>query len=487
MKRWGNGVVKKRRRRRDTRIGGMSDASVVSTRPWEDLEEIIRSGNDEALALFLQLLPPEDTAYTVSQLEPDDQTKMLEALSRANPEFAADLMEHFADAQAADMIEELEPAAAAAIVEEMDSDEQADVLAELAEEDAEAILEKMDPEEARETRQRLRYAPDTAGGLMINEVLSYRGDRTVEDVLADLRERHEEYEDYELRYVYVTDDAERLEGVISMRRVPTLPRHRPLRTLAKTDCVSVPVSEGLDGLEDLFDRVDFDSVPVVNEDGKLCGVVQRAAVQEALSERSTQAFLKFGGIIGGEELRSMDLRSRWLRRLAFLAPNLLLSAISVSIIGFYQDVIDRMTALAIFLPLVANLSGAAGNQAVAVSIRELTLGIVLPRDVVRVLRKEVLVGLFNGLVIGGVIAIIVLVSQVVFHMEGPPMMMACLIGGVYAMNSVFAVCVGGALPLALKALDIDPAMVSSPVLTTLTDMGAFFLTLSFAAALLWAL
>jgi magnesium transporter len=464
----------------------MSEASIVESRPWEDLEEIIRSGNDEALALFLQLLPPEETVYTVSQLEADDRTKMLEALARVNPEFAADMMEHFADAHAADMIEEMEPEAAAAIVEEMDSDEQADVLAELSAEDAEAILQEMDPEEAEGARQRLQYPGDTAGGLMITEILAYRRDQTIDDVLADLRDHTEQYDDYENRYIYVTDDAERVRGVLSMRKVPMLPRDRPLWKLAPQEPVTVPVTEPLDELEDLFDRVDFNAVPVVDEDAKLIGAVQRAAVQEALSERNTQAFLKFGGIIGGEELRSMDLRSRWLRRLAFLAPNLLLSAVSVSIIGFFQDVIERITALAIFLPLIANVSGAAGNQSVAVSIRELTLGVVLPRDVMRVVRKEVLVGLFNGLVIGGVIAIIVIVSQAMFRMEGPPMMLACLVGGVFAMNSVFAVCVGGALPLALKRLDVDPAMVSSPVLTTLTDMGAFFLTLSFATALLAA-
>lgn len=456
------------------------------SRPWEDLEEIVRGGNAEAVAMFLQLLPPEDTAYTIAQLEPDDQTKMLALLSASQPELAADLMEHFADEHAADMIEELEPEQAAAIVEEMDSDEQADVLGEMAPEDAEAILREMEPEEAADARERLEYAYDTAGGLMITEVLRYRDNQTIDEMLADLRAKSEEYEDYEIRYAYVVDANDRLLGFIPMRRIPFLPRGAPLRELMKP-ATSVTLSETLDGLEDLFDRVDYSVVPVVNDAGQLVGAVQRSAVQEALSERSTEAFLKFGGIIGGEELRSMPLMNRWLRRMAFLAPNVVLSTVSITIIAVFQDVIDRLTAIAIFLPLVANLSGAAGNQAVAVSIRELTLGLVLPRDLWKVVRKELWVGVFNGLVIGSVIGLIVLLAEMFLHVDGPALKLAALIAGVYALNSVFAVCLGGGLPLMLKALNVDPAMVSSPVLTTMTDMGAFFLTLSVAAAVLTGL
>lgn len=456
----------------------MAESVSTSARPWEDLEAIVRAGNAEAVAMFLQLLPPEDTAYTINQLDPDDQTKMLSMLSEERPGFAADLMEHFADEHAADLIEELEPHHAAAIVGEMDSDEQADVLAEMDEHDLEAILQRMDPEEAEDTRERLEYAHDTAGGLMINEILCFQGDQTIDEVLDALREHGDEYYDHEIRYVYVVDDDEKLRGVIPMRRVPFAPRGKPLRELMRGEPVSVGTGESLDGLEDLFDRVDFSAVPVLDADGTLCGVVQRAAVQEALSERSTGDFLKFGGIIGGEEIRSMPLTNRWLRRMMFLAPNLVLSALAVSIIDLFEPVVAQLTILAVVLPLVANLSGAAGNQAVAVSIRELALGLVMPRDVFRVMRKEVFVGLFNGVIIGGVLMGIVLVTQ------AGALPLAVLVGGAYAINSVLAVCLGGSLPLLLKAMKVDPAMVSSPVLTTLTDMGAFFLTLSFAAGVL---
>ncbi len=458
----------------------------VTAEPWEELEALLASGNAEAVAMFLQLLPPEDTAYTISHLSGPNQTRMLAILSQQDAALAADLMEHFVDEYAADMIEELEPHQAAAIVEEMDSDEQADVLAELDEEDVEAILRHMEPAAAEEARDRLEFPHDTAGGLMISELLAYRQELTIDDVLADMRDNRDEYADHEIRYVYVVDDGDKLVGVLPMRHIPLLPRRQPLREVMRRDPLAVPPLAPLDDLEDLFDRVDFAAVPVVDAEGMLDGVVQESAVREALGERQADQFLKFGGIIGGEELRSMPLMNRWVRRFAFLFPNLVLSCVSISIIALFQDVIERVVAVAVFLPLVANVSGAAGNQAVAVSIRELSLGMVAPRDVWRVVQKEAGIGLLNGVCIGLVIGLIVLGGELMFGLEGPVSIftLAVLFAVVFTLNSVLAVCLGGGLPLALRRLGVDPAMVSSPVLTTVTDMGAFFLALAFTALIL---
>ena len=451
----------------------------VDTQPWEELAALIDSGPPDALAMFVNLLPPELTPYAIGQLDETRRTALFHQLARVRADLAADLLEHFADELAADIVEELSPESAAAIVDEMDSDEQTDLLAELDEDDAEAILAKMDPEEATDARQRLKYAADTAGGLMITEFYTSPADRDIDAAIVELRARVDEAENHEARYLYVIDEQDRPVGAIDMRRLVLAPRGRRLRDLTEGDMSAVAVTAPLDELEDLFDRVDYSAAPVVDDQGKLCGVVQRSAVQEALRERSTEDFLKFGGIVGGEEFRTMPLSNRWARRFAFLAPNILLSTLSVSIISAYEPVIARITALAIFLPLVANLSGAAGNQAVAVSIRELTLGLVLPRDVWRVLRKEMWLGLFNGLAIGAVLVVITLVKQ-------GDLPLAAIIGAAFALNGVLAVCLGGAIPLGLRKVGVDPAMMSSPILTTLTDMGAFFITLTLAATLLHA-
>lgn len=350
----------------------MSDAVAIASEPWELLREIIGSGHAEHLAMFVQLLPPEDTAYTINQLTESEQTALWSMLSQVRPEFAADLMEHFADEHAADMLEELPPERAAAIVDEMDSDEQTDLLGELDAADQQAILTRMDPEEARDVRERLDYPEDSAGGLMITEYLHFRAEASIDSVIAHLRGHTQDYQEYELRYVYIVDQAEKLVGVVPLRAL-LVASGQKLGDLKMADAVIVRDTARLDELEDIFDRVDFPAIPVIDDQNVMCGVVRRSAVQEALRERGSEEFLKFFGIIGGEELRSMPLHSRWGRRLVFLVPNLVLSSLAVGIIALFEPIIERLTVLAIFLPLVANLSGAAGNQAVAVSIRELAL------------------------------------------------------------------------------------------------------------------
>ena len=458
----------------------MSEAT-ISVDAWQELEKIIDSGNAEHLAMFLQLLAPGDTTYTISRLAEDKQTRMLSLLSQVQPEFAADLMEHLTDEHVADIISEMSPEHAAAIVDEMDSDEQTDVLSELHEDDAEAILQQMDPVEAEDARQRLEYDDHTAGGLMITEFLAYREDQDVDDVIHDLRVHADEHTEFEVRYLYVVDAKQRLQGVVTMRALVMAPRGRPLTALMVQHPDVVHVSTQLEDIEDYFDRHDYYAIPVLDEQGRLAGVVQRAAVQEALSERESDTFLKFSGIIGGEEIRNMPLGNRAVRRLTFLLPNILLSYLAVTIIAVFEPIIEQVTALAIFLPMVANLSGAAGNQAVAVSIRELSLGIVAPADLIRVWRKEAMVGFINGLIIG------VLLGLVTWMTRPDLPLLGVIVAVSFAINSVLAVCLGAGLPLVLKRVGVDPAMMSSPILTTLTDMGSFLLVLGLAAMSLGAL
>jgi len=445
--------------------------------PTQELAKVIDSGNAEHLAAFLQLLPPEDTTYTISHLDEDRQTRMLSLLSTEHNDLAADLMEHFVDEHAADMIEQLEPSEAAAIVDEMDSDEQTDVLAELTEDDAEAILDEMDPAEAQDARQRLMYDEDVAGGLMITEYLVYREDQTVDDVIADLREHADEYDEYEVRYAYLTDTAGRFKGVVTMRSLVMAQAGRKLADLTIKTPASTKVDTHMQDLADLFDRVDFSAVPVLDAEGLLVGVVQRAAVQEALSESANEDLLMVAGIVAGEEIRSMPMMSRLLRRLAYLVPIMVLLMISASVIHLFIDTIDKLPVLAMFLPVVAGLCGSGGNQAVGVSLREVSLGLITPGDYLRVLFKEAVLGLLAGLFLGAVLFLIVWGWQQDFYL-------GLVIGGSIPIVFLIAKTVGGTAPLALRSIGLDPAMASGPAVTTVVDLFSFFIVLLFATLML---
>ena len=187
--------------------------------------------------------------------------------------------------------------------------------------------------------------------------------------------------------------------------------------------------------------------------------------------------MKTQGIVGGDELRSQPTWLRARRRLSWLSVNIGLNIAAASVIALYEDTLTAVIALAVFLPIVSDMSGCSGNQAVAVSMRELSLGLVRPAEVLRVWWQEVKVGLLNGVVLG------VLLGIAAYLWKGTPLL-GLVVGLALAINTLVAVSIGGTVPLILKRLGADPAVASGPVLTTLTDMCGFFLVLSLATAML---
>jgi magnesium transporter len=242
------------------------------------------------------------------------------------------------------------------------------------------------------------------------------------------------------------------------------------------------VDTHLDELDDSFERFPFWSLPVVDREGQMVGVVRRADVEEAVGEESERTFLRFSGIIGGEEIRSMPLRERATRRLAWLCLNAVLSLMAASVVLMFETTIDKVFVLVFFMPVIANLSGCSGNQAVAVSIRELAVGLIQPKDFVVVWKKEFFVGLINGCAIGVGLGAVALVLSVFLWHSSP--LIGPLIGFSFLLNTVIAVSLGGLIPLGLKYVGADAALGAPPILTTLTDMCGFLIVLTLASSAL---
>ncbi|MFT5291715.1 MAG: magnesium transporter [Planctomycetota bacterium] len=444
------------------------------TEARDALDQLVEDGDSEGAQAALDQLPVGETAHFVSRLDQADQEQLLATLA---PPDAADLVERLSDAQAADIVERLEPERAAAILRELPSDEQADLLAALDEDDAEEILAKLGPVEAQGIRQLASYPGDAAGGLMATEFLTFADTATVGEVVEELRKKADEFEDEETQYVYLVSAAGALVGVLRLRDLLFTRGRRIVSEIMISDPLTVRVDASLDVLADHFERHAFLGLPVVDEREGLLGVIQRANVEEALWGRSQTAFMKAKGIVCGEELRTMPVWSRSATRLAWLIPNIVLNLIAACVIGLYQDTIEAVVALALFLPIISDMSGCSGNQAVAVSIRELTLGLVKPRELLYVWAKEIRVGMINGVALG------TLIAAIAWAWKGNAYL-GLVVGAAMVLNTMVAVSIGGAVPLVLKRLGADPALASGPILTTVTDACGFFLVLSFATALL---
>jgi len=444
-----------------------------SDRPWALLLEYAEANDLSGLTEFAHSLTAGDVARALAHLDGEEQEQVLVAMGASE---AADLIEVLSIIQATEVVEHLSAAYAADVLLELPRSTEVDILRGLEPDDAAAVMAQLPAEEAAGIEALSAYDDESAGGLMVVEYASVSASSTVDEVVEQLRAHAEAYRDFHVQYVYVLDDGGALRGVLRLRDLLLARVGATTAELMIPDPVAVDARATLEELSDVFDGASFFGLPVT-DNGILVGVVRRAAVEEAVGEEASRDHLKHAGIVGGEELRSMPLPIRARRRLQWLSINIVLNVLAASVIALYQDTLQAVIALAVLLPIISDMSGCSGNQAVAVSMRELSLGVAQPRDVWHVLGKEVSVGIVNGLALG------VILGGVAFLWQGNPWL-GVVAGAALAINTVLAVSIGGSVPLLLKGFGVDPALASGPVLTTITDLCGFMLVLGLAQQML---
>jgi len=449
------------------------ETDAVSLEPprTERLEQLIELGDADACTRWVSENSNSDVVHDASHLSDAQRVKLLEMLSS---EDAAELIEQLPMPQAVSGIESIETSIAAQIIAQLHSDDQADLVAELDEADAVRIIDQLDDDAAENLRRLSAYDPDTAGGLMVTEFLAFARKQTIQDVLDDLAKNAEQYAKFNVQYTYIVDDDDRVIGVLPIRRLMLARRNSRLESVMIANPITINDHAHLDDVQQLFKEHGYIGLPVVDANGHLQGVVERSAVDQAMSEQADNVYRQTQGIVGGEELRSMPLLLRSRRRLAWLSANIVLNLIAASVIAMHQDTLEAVIALAVFLPIISDMSGCSGNQAVAVSMRELTLGVARPADIMRVVVKEASVGIINGIVLG------IIIGSVAFIWKGNPYL-GGVVGIALMLNTIIAVMIGGSVPLVLKKFNLDPALASGPILTTVTDLCGFLLVLTLAS------
>ncbi len=448
---------------------------LADDKPWVELAEALREEDQEAASSLLANMSGEEQRFAMAHLSGEQQSDLTTLLT---PDDAADLLEHLPDVQAADILEDMAPAEAADVVEELEDEVRAEVIREMGDSESEAVLAELDDQtEAEEIRDICSHEWDTAAALMNRSYAFFNDQLTVDEVLSKLGEDAEEYSDLDVQYVYIVDEQHVLQGVLRLRDLVLTPRNRRVADIMIREPLSASAEASFDELCTLFEGKSYVGLPVTDPDGKLVGVVTSKALREATAEHQTEDYLHSAGILGGEELRSMPMLSRCGRRLAWLGPNILLNLLAASVIASHEETLAAVIALAVFLPMVSDMSGCSGNQAVAVSIRELTLGLLRPTEFLRILFKEGILGVINGLVVGVVLAIVAAVWK-------DNLWLGLVVGAALALNTILSVLLGGMVPLLLKRLKVDPALASGPILTTCTDMCGFFLVLGLASQVL---
>ena len=412
--------------------------------PADLADRLQRLELDEVRAV-LPLLPPALGAAALAEIEPDRQHELLMALP---PPELSPLLAELAPNIVADLVSDLSPHG------------------------RRAALEALPAEQRQRVQTLLRYAPDTAGGVMSNRFIALRSDMTVEQVRELLRDRAQEERTEDIAYLYVTDPEQRLTGIVSLRDLVFRRAERRMDEILNREVKFVRVTDDQEELARQFEHYHYLGLPVLDGEGRLVGVVKASDALDVASKEATEDMQLMVGL-SGEEHALTPWRQSIRVRLPWLYINLATAFLAAFVVGLFENTIAKWTALAVFLPIVAGQGGNAGMQTLTVIIRDLALGELAPGDGRRALAKELTLGLLNGLAIGLVVGLIG------WWWKGSPVL-GLVAGAAMVLNQLAAAMSGVLIPLGLKSLRLDPALASSIFLTTVTDVAGFFFFLGLA-------
>ena len=438
----------------------------------QELHALLHDGEEEALQIFLRLVRPEDIADWLDLLSVEDRQLILNVLDH---DAAGTVLTDTTASIRAELVEELEPERLARIAEALPADEAADLIGELEVKESEEVLHHISTEDEEVLRKLLTYPEDTAGGIMNPEVVALQPAATVDDTIRYLRTADE---DTITAAVYVVDELSRLLGFVRLRRLVTARPAARLGDIMSTDVISVSVDTDQEEVADLVDKYDFVAIPVVDVDQRLMGAVTIDDVLGVIEEEATEDIYKMAGSSAEEEESESILHvARY--RLPWLLVCLAGTQLSSFVLLLASHRVNLYEQMSVFTAAIMAMAGNTSLQSSTTTVRRLALD-TLPRSrFLRHILREVAVALLMGVVCGVVASLLALL----FH-NNP--LIGLALGLAMAIGMSAASLLGTAMPLVLDLFDIDPAVASGPLVSTINDSLALAVYFSVATGvLLW--
>ncbi|HUH38493.1 MAG TPA: magnesium transporter [Spongiibacteraceae bacterium] len=436
----------------------------------EQLNQALTSGTYVQVKRMLGSLPPADIAHLIESLPPGPRTVLWQLI---DSEDEGEVLQYLADDVLTDFLKQFSSEELATMMDGLDTDDIADMLQQLPDTVTREVLANMDQQDRQRVERVLSYPEDTAGGLMNTDTISVRPNISVDVVMRYLR-RHSELPEM-TDNLFVVNRKEELVGLLPLRKLLLADLSLTVREIMSTDFTAIPADMTDIEVANLFQRQDWVSAPVVDEQGKLLGRITIDDVVDVIREEAEHSLMSMAGLDEEDTyapvLRSVRSRAPW------LAVTLLTSFLAASVISLFEDAIDQIVALAVLMPIVANMGGVSGSQTLTLVIRAMALG-HLSKDSTRwVLRREAIVGLCNGAIFAGLVA-------TAAGLWFGDWRISAIIAAAMMINLMCAATAGAAIPLLLKALRIDPALAGNMALITITDVVGFSTFLGLATVFL---
>jgi magnesium transporter len=428
----------------------------------DSVKRLLRVGATANLSNLLQKQHPADLAQIFGELPERDRLASFSVLVERNSRLAMETLSELGPQAAAQLLAGRSAEEIAKLVQELPSDDAAAIIDNLPEELSTAVLELMGRKESGEVENLLEYPEQTAGRIMNPHVFASSEDMTVGEAITALQNAR----DVEMVfYLYIVDERGHLVGVTSLRRLLLVSPETPLKRIMVPDPSSARVDMDQEEVARLVASYNLLAIPVVDEANKLVGVITVDDVIDVIKDEATEDLYRMAGVSGDERVSTPPFEALR-KRLPWLGVNLVTAFVAASVVALFESTISRVTALAVFMPIVAGMGGNAATQTLTVIIRGIALGELTWSNSRKALLKNVLVGIGNGVVVGAIAAIVAWVMNGDFRL-------GIILALAMVINLFVAGLVGTLIPLGLKALKIDPALASAVFITTFTDVCGF--------------
>ncbi len=434
--------------------------------------DAVEAGDAEAVAAALEPLHPADISDLLEQIS----SAQRQALVALYPEgIDGDVLSELDEGVRDEVIEALPRAALAEAVRELDTDDVVDLIEDMEDHDQAFILDALESDDRAAVESSLAWPEGSAGRLMQSETVAVPLDWTVGQTIDHLRAV--EWLPDQFYHVILVDERHRPVGYATLGRVLAAKRDVAMAAITEDSFRTIEATVEESEVALMFNKYHLISTPVVDGSGRLVGVITIDDAMIVLDEEHEEDMLRMAGV-GEESSLSDGVWDTLRQRFPWLAVNLVTANIAAAVIGLFESTIVVIVALAALMPIVASMGGNAGTQSLTVAVRALATRDLTPSNASRVVRREIMVGLFNGL------AFALVMGGVAWVLYGRDWLLAVVIGAALVINLVVAAMAGVLVPLVLNRLKQDPALASGTFVTTVTDVVGFFAFLGLATLVL---